>query len=261
MRLKVALSRPISSPEVFEVGREIANDAQACGDVVGIPEILRSDSRLVVEITIALLPVDAETNPERICERHVQHGLHAPQVVITNRTFDIAFKLLGRLLGHQNDRAAGGVAAEQRALGSFEHLHVLQVEEIARPRTVAAGRAGRRTERDHIAEIDADGRCGRLQHAEASDHEGSLVRPEAVVRRKGRSVCREFGCGRDVAIVELLLVEDGDRDRNVLQPLLDAAGRDDDCVVVLGRWCALGEYRCCDTRCQCRRCKQYESVS
>jgi hypothetical protein len=115
------------------------------------------------------LPIDAGAEADGIADRHVNHALQPAHVMAAVAALDVAFELVGRLLRYQQHRAARGVAAEQRALRAFQHLHVLQVEEVARPGSVARRRRSRPTRCDHVGEIDADRGAGAQFLKEAAD--------------------------------------------------------------------------------------------
>ncbi len=215
---------------VFEIRSQLGDHAEPRGDVIGIVEILRADRRLVVEVSPALHVIDAEPDLERFGQRHVDHALHAPHVVVAGRTLEIALELAGRPVRHQQHRAAGGVAAEQRALRPLQHLHVLQVEQVADGDAIA-GRGRRGAARPHdIGEIDADRWRGGEILDEAANCESRLFGAVAGVDRERRGVGRKVGGIGDVARGNRFLVVDRDRDRHVLQPFLDAPRSDDDVV-------------------------------
>ncbi len=213
---------------VFEIGREIRHDAGAHRPIVDVGKITRPNGRAVDEIAVPRLPVDAEANPQAVHHGKIHHSLEAAHVIIAGRCFDIALELAGWLLGNEDDRASRGVAPLQRALRAFQNLNILEVEEGTRSRAIAQRRAADGARRHHIGEIDADGGRGRAILGKAANGERGIVRSEPAVARKRRRIGRQIASGDDVPVCDLLLVEDGDGNGNVLQTLFDTAGRNDD---------------------------------
>ena len=78
---------------------------------------------------------------------------------------------------------------------------------------------------DYVREIDTNRRRCRGLLSEPANGKGRILRPEARVRGERRHVGGEIVCVQDIAIRELLLIQDRNRDRNVLQPLLHAPRR------------------------------------
>ena len=62
-------------------------------------------------------------------ERQVERALEFLVVEVAETARDIAAEFIGGFLGFVENRAAGCVAAKQRALRPFQDLHALQIEE------------------------------------------------------------------------------------------------------------------------------------
>src|SRR3546814_7661580 len=82
-----------------------------------------ADAGDVGEMSVALVAVDAGAQLECIGYRHVHDRLQTVRIEVAAATFNVAFEIIGRLLRHDQHRAAGRVAAEQGALRPLEHLH------------------------------------------------------------------------------------------------------------------------------------------
>jgi hypothetical protein len=173
----------------------------------------------------------AHAQARAVAEGHVDHGLEAPHVVIADGALDIAFEPAGRLLGYEEDGAARGIAAEQRALRPLQHLDILQVEEGTRTSAVTGLQRARTARRDHVGEIDADRRGGEEILDETAQREGRIVVAKLTVGRQRRGISGEILAGNNVAISDRLLREHGHGDRNVLKAFLDAASSNDDIIV------------------------------
>jgi hypothetical protein len=139
---------------VLDVVRQIEHQARAQRGIADVVEMIRADTGDVVLITLAELLVDAQAHARPVAQRRVDDRLRTPQVIIAPGLLGVAFEGIGRLAWHQQHRTAGRVAAEQRALRAFEHLHVLQVEERARTGAVAGLHRAAAARCDDVGEID-----------------------------------------------------------------------------------------------------------
>ena len=114
------------------------------------------------------------------------------------------------------DQAAGGIAAEQRALRPAQHFHALHIEQLA----------GNAVDRAHVGIVDIDrdrafqivGEVVLRNAAQVED--GDVGRPG--VKLKPRNVLRDLGGVGHAQRLQLIARERGDRDRHlgdVLGPL------------------------------------------
>src|SRR5580692_2465613 len=80
-------------------------------------------------------------------------------VVVAEATLHVTFEFSGWFLRHQHHITARGVAAEQGALWSFQHLDILQIEKEARTSAITAGDQHRRgAGRNDVGKVGADRR-------------------------------------------------------------------------------------------------------
>ena len=85
----------------------------------------------VLDVAVSAQLVAGNARREALAQGHVQGHLQAPVRVIAHFHINEPFPLVElRALGDEVDGAAGGVAAEQRALGSAQDFHALHVEEL-----------------------------------------------------------------------------------------------------------------------------------
>ena len=162
----------------------------------------------------------------------------AGQLVLDDRTGDgqrpaVAAVVLHRPLGLEAigerrprrgdlDHAGDGVLAEQRALRTFQDFDVREFAQVVEADAVAGAVDAVDVEADrffqagvvrHVADA-ADARDGRRLVAVGGDVEAGGQQGQVADRF-------------DLGVLELLLVEDGDHDRHVLQPLALLLGGDD----------------------------------
>jgi hypothetical protein len=120
-----------------------------------------------------------------------------------------------RRFGHHAQRAAVGVASEQRALRPLEHFDALEVEERRVQAVLAAevdavdvhadallARGLIRVERHDAADPDRERRLARFERRDAQARNGPVGEIEHAL---------------DVAIFEAFAVDHGDRDRRLLE--------------------------------------------
>src|SRR3546814_15822001 len=99
--------------------------------------------------------IDGNAKACTVRQRRVENTLEATHAEVAGGTLEITAEFRRRLFRHQQHRAAGRVAATQRALRAFEPLHVLQVEETAGADTNARrrplrGESGRGAGREKV---------------------------------------------------------------------------------------------------------------
>ena len=152
-------------------------------------------------------------------DRDIHRALHFAVVEPTVSPLDITLEIVGGLLTANDDRAAECVAAEQRALRPLEHLNTANVVS----RNVRPDGRKRR-----IVEIDDHARRHFAQRQLADTTQSQR---DVVLATFGRK--RESRCDRlDVAdrlnstALQRFGREGRNRNRYVLQPLLAAAGSD-----------------------------------
>ncbi len=164
---------------------------------------------------------------EIVAQRHVDHALEIGAVEPAGRRFELQVKFVLRLDGIDDDRAADGVLAEQRALRPAQDLHISDVGHVEQ-RTDRAG---------DIDAIDIDAHAGIHGNVEvgltdAADERGDRGAGTGDVgNRRHVHVGRELGHLGDVvdfARFEHLGIHSGDRDRRFLQVLRPLARSHDD---------------------------------
>ena len=142
-----------------------------------------------------------------------------------------AAELAGRGLGDDRQRAAFGVAAEQRALRALQDLDPLDVEERGVEAVLAA-------EVDAV-DIDADALLARglvgVQRHDAADADGQcrLARLEGRDAERRDAAVGEVAERLDVAVLERLRTDHRDRDRRPLEVGLGLGRGDDDVLQAL----------------------------
>src|SRR3546814_12081253 len=87
--------------------------------------------------------IDGNAKACTVRQRRVENTLEATHAEVAGGTLEITAEFRRRLFRHQQHRAAGRVAAKQRALRAFDHLHVLQVEETAGADSTEERRGGK----------------------------------------------------------------------------------------------------------------------
>ncbi len=145
---------------------------------------------------------------------------------IADAASHVEVEISGRLLGGDVERAALGIAPEQRALRSLEHFDAVQV--------VKGGVQTLRTAEIDAVDIDADtGFTRRLvgvrHHADAADVQDQVERTRGVGRdgQAGRPAGDQVGQRLDVAIDEIDAVQHRNRDWRLLQIFRPLLGGDD----------------------------------
>ena len=83
----------------------------------------------IVDVAVALDDVEGAAQQHGVGQRHVEHALDFEQFEIAEARAHERFGLVRRFRRRVQHRAAGRVAAEQRALRAFQHLHGLEIVE------------------------------------------------------------------------------------------------------------------------------------
>jgi hypothetical protein len=130
---------------------------------------------------------------------------------------------IGRAVGHEIDRAAGRVAAIERALRPAQHLHPRHVED--QPLGHDRDRVG------HFVHIDADrGRIVRgivlKAHAAQAELRRAAAKGRFDLKRRNR-ILQLVDVG-DPAFAEHVLPHHAQRDAHILRRLFAVLGGDDD---------------------------------
>ena len=180
------------------------------------------------ELRTSVLLFGRPGNAQRpsVGQRHVDHAAEAEQRVAARDEFRrrVESARIG-LCGVQRDRAAGRVAAEQRALRTAQDFDAIEVVEHH-------GRA-LRARREHAVRIERDAlvsRLGLVTRAEAANEDQRdrvvAVFEELQVRHQAAHVQQRY----DAIVVQRLLVECRDGEWRLLQGRLAPRGGDDDRV-------------------------------
>ncbi len=104
---------------------------------VGVPDH-------VVRVAITILI--GTRNPQQnlvVNDRNIDRAFKLLVVVIAEFTLNIALKVVSRLLGNKQDRAASRVTPEQGALRPVQNLKIFQVYEITGAALLRNGDRGR----------------------------------------------------------------------------------------------------------------------
>ena len=88
-----------------------------------------ADALVVEQVELVAVPLFVEASDAEqdfvTYDRKVEGAFELAQLVIAEATADIAAELAGRFGRCEQDCAAGGIATEQRALGSLQNLYRL----------------------------------------------------------------------------------------------------------------------------------------
>ena len=212
--LQLDPDRLLAKPEAAPVEGARRGRAQALVEAVGVPEVAGND------------------DADGVRQRPRDIAAHPAVVVAAVGALDVAFEVVGRVLGVDQDRAARGVAAIERSLRPLEHLDAVDRGQV------------------HVQDLR-----GELVKVVDEDRDVVLVgagvdRGDAADRhlRIGAAVA-DLEPGGDVLEVahrvdadaaERLLADDLDRHRHLLQPLGAALGGDQDLVAVAGPFLGRG---------------------
>ncbi len=150
---------------------------------------------------------------KRLRDRHVDGQRCVAAVVVADIELDACAELVGRQARGHVDRAAVGVAAEQRALRAAQDLDALHLGEI------------------HLLEAEAvlpDAVDVQADAGQAANVELRLGTARAGIQHDVRHHDAEVAAVGDAAELELLRREGRHRERRALQVGFTARGRDDD---------------------------------
>ena len=182
----------------------------------------------VPDVAVAALHGGGEAHRHVLAERGVVDALDVAAVVIAAGHLDAALGRERGPVGDDVDRAARGVAPEQRALRALEHLDALDVDE---------GRLGAGAARGvHAIDVDRHGRVGAdgpVVGLHAADAVGGLQRLVVVHVHAGREAT-DVGEVARAELFQRLARIGGDRDRHVHDVLGALLRRDDDLLDHLG---------------------------
>ena len=144
-------------------------------------------------------------------------------VVVADDQVGVTFEHVRRLRGHDVDHAADGVDSEQRPLRPAQYLDALDVEEIELRLGVVA--------EEHLIDVEADGggrgsrAAGGLDPSDVGEAELEVGAGRVLEVRRTLGDVVELGHDH---VVERLLGEGGDGDRDVLELLFTLLGGDRD---------------------------------
>ena len=212
------------------VGRLPARGDAAADAVIGVPAELAGER--VARRRILMLVHAVQLDRDVLIFGQVDMRFAIARAVIAEACGDAATEFPGGRLGDDAERAAFGVATEQRALRTTQHFDALHVEQ----RGVQALRAA---EVDAV-DIDADARIARglvlveRHDAADADRQRRLARFERGDAQAGHRAVTQIEQALDVAVLDRFGIEHADRDRRLLQVGF-ALGRGDDDVLQLVR--------------------------
>src|SRR3546814_2261943 len=115
MRISDWSSDVCSSDLVLDVRAEIEDQARAHGVVVDVVVVTRTNARNIVQIPVPALMIDGNAKACTVRQRRVENTLEATHAEVAGGTLEITAEFRRRLFRHQQHRAAGRVAAKQRA--------------------------------------------------------------------------------------------------------------------------------------------------
>ena len=219
---------------IGEIGREAVDRLPAGRDATALAIVIvpagRSGQRILhgrILMLVHTIDLDRDVVEGRQVEMHV--GIAAAE--IAHAAVNMSAKDAGRCLGDERQRAAFGVAAEQRALRTLQHFDPLDVEQ-------SGVQALRLTER-HAVDIDANATIAcRLvlivgHDAANTDRQRRLACLERRdAQRRDRSV-GQVEQAEDMAILHRLRAQHADRDRRLLQVGFTPRRGDDDLTDLL----------------------------
>ena len=177
--------------------------------------------RQVLDVAVPLEFESGDADRHVPRQRHVDRAFRAPVGEAAQFHIGKGVKTVRRgHFRHYVQRAARGVAAEQRPLRTAKDLDALQVEELDR---VQIG-----GDRD-LVDVRRHPCLAAAGNHELSDAADAEVRSAEVRRaeRDVRHVQLQIGRIDDLALVDHVVGQRRDRDGHVLDALLDTLGRDD----------------------------------
>ena len=197
--------------------------ADATADGIKIAAIDAGVVEHVGGVAIALQISAGDTDRQIVGDGQVEHALQTQRVVIA--VFDFACGMDGvhpRLGVDEVYDAAGGVAAEQRALRAAQHFNALKIEEFGFEQ--AGG------EQRHAFGVDGGGGIAGHAHAQIADAANGEAGTGEVALGEGDVGQGQLDIERVVDLLALQSagIEGGHRDRHVLQALRRALRGHDD---------------------------------
>ena len=191
--------------------------ADAAADGIKVAAVNTGVVEHVGAEAVALQIGASHAHGQRVGDRQVEHALEAQRVVIAILGFASGMDAVQLRLGvDEVDHAAGGVAAEQRALRAAQHFDALQIEEFGFEQ--AGG------EQRHAFGVDGRGAIAGHAHAKIADPADGEAGTGEVALGEGDVGQRQLDVERVVDLLTLQRagVERGHRDRHVLQALCGA---------------------------------------
>ncbi len=148
-RAVVLRVRPIDHRIVFDgLGRLEGNSDAARIPMFVVAILVPHD---IAREAVAVMECAHDADQQLVLDqRNIDRTFYIAAVIIADLALDPAAELARRLLWHQEHRAAGRVAAKQRALRAGKDLQVLQIHEVARPALLAQCDAGGQRDFVHI---------------------------------------------------------------------------------------------------------------
>ena len=217
---------------------EIRLQAHAHGPVLVLADLVVAIAD-VGEVPVAAAIETFDVQGHAVTDPEGRIGLRLQRVEAAVADLGLTAGDRARFGGGDDDRAAGRIPAEERALRAFQHLNAAHVEQVE------VGQVGVRLK--EAVHVDTDvgaatgGGDGRADTANGRLH-GRPLAIEAQARRQlGR--IREL---LDVGRRQLISAKAGDADRHVARKLLAALRGNDDLVRRVGliRYiCVLGKHR------------------
>src|SRR5581483_695990 len=135
----------------------------------------------------------------------------------------VALDLVFRLIGHEENYAACRVLTEQRSLGTFGDLNILQVIEESRPRA-RGGNVSEVGDDAGAATAEHGSRTGTAGGAHAANGEDVVVAIHAARNAEGGDVIREVRGGLDMPTTDLRSGERADGSRHCKDVLRAPSG-------------------------------------
>ncbi len=179
-----------------------------------------------VHVAGALLRHHRGAHRERLAQRQVDAGAQVHPVVGADGELGVGRDVVeARLVGHEVHRARYRVAAEQRPLRPPQHLDAFEIEQVE----VGAEQEGIIDVVDVVGDrgLLRELGVGRADPAQGHRH-ARTVDPLRLAEGGIRNDRAEVGEVRDLALLQRLGGQRGDRDRNVLHVGRDPRAGDDD---------------------------------
>nr|ART40412.1 K711 [uncultured bacterium] len=204
------------------VDRLPAGGDSAADAIIGVPA--DRPGQRILDGRVLVLDHAVDLDREVVEGGEVQMDLAVILAIIADAAGHATAKFAGRRLGDDAQRAAFGVAAEQSALRSAQHLDALHIEQRRVQALLAA--------QIDAVDIDADalitrGLVGVERHDAANaDGQRGLARLEGRDAQRGHGAVGQVHQALDMPVGDHRRVDYGNRDRRLLQVRL-ALGRGD----------------------------------